>query len=120
MNDDKNMRKNMKKILLSLIVAFFAIITAQALCINRTFYAYDDGKYYGKLELKSDGNFTISTVDGEKFSGTYYINADELEKGSQYQIDFNLSDGRTIKTQYMWPLRGKQCVDLDGFLFEAQ
>lgn len=110
----------MKKILLSLVVAFFTIVTAQALCINRSFYAYDDGKFYGKIELKSNGNFTISTVDGEKFSGTYNINADELEKGSQYQIVFNLSDGRTIKTQYMWPLQGKQCIDLDGFLFEAQ
>lgn len=110
----------MKKILLSLIVAFFTIISAQALCINRTFYAYDDGKYYGKIELKSDGNFTISMIDGEKYSGTYYINADVLEKGSQYQIVFNISDGRTIKTQYMLPLLGKQCIDIDGFLFEAK
>lgn len=110
----------MKNILLSLVVAFIAVITVQALCINRSFYAYDDGKYYGKLELKSDCSFTISTVDGEKFSGTYYINANQLEKGSQYQIVFNMSDGRTIKTQYMWPLQGKQCIDLDGFLFEAQ
>ena len=101
-------------------MAFFAIITAQALCINRTFYAYDDGEYFGKLELKSDCSFTISTVDGESFSGTYYINTTEqLSPGSQYQIVFNMQDGRTIKTQYMWPKQGKQCVDLDGFLFEA-
>ena len=109
----------MKKILLSLVVAFFTIITAQALCINRTFYAYDDGKYYGKIELKSDSRFTISTVDGERFSGTYNINAEELRKGSQYQIVFNISDGRTIKTQYMLPIQGKECIDIDGFLFEA-
>ena len=110
----------MKKIILSLVVSFITVITAQALCINRSFYAYDDGEFYGKLELKSDCSFTISTVDGEKFSGTYSINADVLEKGSQYQIVFNISDGRIIKTQYMCPLKGKQCIDLDGFLFEAQ
>lgn len=112
-------KRIMKKFLLSLVVAFFSIITAQALCVSRTFYAYDDGEYFGKLELKSDCSFTITTVDGESFSGTYYINANELTKGSQYQIVFNMSDGRTIRTQYMWPTQGKQCVDLDGFLFEA-
>ena len=106
----------MKKILLTLFVAFFTIITAQAICVNRTFVAYDDGEYYGKIELKSDSRFTISTVDGERFSGTYNIETDELEKGSQYRIVFKLSDGRTIKTQYMWPKQGKQCIDLDGFL----
>lgn len=110
----------MKKILLSLVVAFFTIISAQALCINRTYYAYDDGKYFGKIELKSDCSFTISTVDGENFSGTYNINADVLEKGSQYQIVFNISDGRTIKTQILCPLQGKQCIILDGFNFEAK
>lgn len=109
----------MKKILLTLFVAFFALIKAQAICVNRTFVAYDDGEYYAKLVLKSDGRFTVSSVDGESYSGTYDIDTDELEKGSTYRIIFKVSDGRTIKTVYMWPKQGKQCVDIDGFLFEA-
>ena len=110
----------MKKILLSFFVALFTIITANALCINRSFYAYDDGAYFGKLVLNNDCSFSLSTVDGESFSGTYYIDTDELSRGSQYLIVFNLSNGRTIRTQYMYPMQGKQCIDLDGFLFEAQ
>lgn len=110
----------MKKILLSFFVALFTIITANALCINRSFYAYDDGEYFGKLVLNNDCSFSLSTVDGEIFSGTYYIDTDELSRGSQYLIVFNLSNGRTIRTQYMYPMQGKQCIDLDGFLFEAQ
>ena len=109
----------MKKILLTLFVAFFTIITAQAKYVNRAFVALDDGEYFAKLVLKSDGRFTVSSVDGESYSGTYYIDAEELEKGSQYRIIFEVSDGRTIKTMYMWPKQGKQCVDIDGFLFEA-
>jgi len=109
----------MKKFLLTLFVAFFTIIAAQAICVNRTFTAYDDGEYFAKLVLKSDGRFTVTSVDGESYSGTYDIEADELEKGSTYRIILKVSDGRTIKTTYMWPKLGKQCVDIDGFLFEA-
>lgn len=115
----KEAKNIMKKTLLSLLVALFFAINAQALCVSRTFYAYDDGEYFGKLELKSDCSFTITTVDGESFTGTYHMNASELAPGSQYQIVFNMSDGRTIRTQYMWPVQGKQCVALDGFLFES-
>lgn len=116
----KRAKEIMKKIVLSLLIALFTTFSAQSLCVSRTFYAYDDGEYFGKLVLSSNCSFSLSTIDGESFSGTYYIDTDELSRGSQYLIVFNLSNGRTIRTQYMWPMQGKQCIDLDGFLFEAQ
>ena len=120
----------MKKMLFFLMVLFVTIYSTQAaalkkmdtesLCINRTFVAYDDGDYFGKLELSSDCKFTLSTVDGEYFSGSYYIAANEgLEPGGMYTIVFNFSNGQTISTNYLCPLQGKQCISLDGFLFEA-
>lgn len=110
----------MKKVIFSLCLVLLGIINVNALCVSRTLYAYDDGKFFGKMILRNDCSFSISTVDGESFTGTYYIDSDEgLQSGATYTIVFNLSNGRTIRTSYMCPVYGKQCVNLDGFLFEA-
>lgn len=106
----------------SLIVIFFCIIasiSAFAVCFNRTFYAYDDGEYFGKIVLTDECTCTISTVDGENFSGTYSISED-IRPGEITDIIFYLSNGQTIKARYGWPTQGKKCILLDGYTFEVK
>ncbi len=108
----------MKRIILSLVMAFATIISAHAMCMNRTFTAYDEGEYFGKIVLTDNCECTISTVDGERFTGTYNISSN-IDRGDQCQIVFYLSNGQTIKATYAWPVQGKKCILLDGFVFEA-
>jgi len=111
----------MKKIFISFLLALASITGLQALCVTRTMDAEVDGEYFGRLSLRRNCTFFLSTVDGESFRGTYYIDSDEgLQSGSTYTIVFNVSDGRTIRSVYMCPVYGKECVNLDGYLFEAQ
>lgn len=111
----------MKKILMALLLFAATSFSAFALCISRTFVAYDDGEYFGKLVLYGDCRVKLSTVDGENFDGTYYIDTDGgLEQGRQYSIVFNFSNGQKIYATYGYPVYGKQNVLLDGFLFEAK
>lgn len=106
----------MKKIL-TLFFAFIVTLSANAVCITKIFKAYDDGEYYGKIVLGSNCRFMISTVDGERFEGTYEINADRLTPGSQYSMYFYLNDGSKISASFFWGIQDGQSISLDGFLF---
>ena len=109
----------MKKSIFALLFIICASISAYALCINSSFYAYDDGEYFGKIVLTDECTCTISTIDGENFSGTYSISED-IKPGEITDITFYLSNGRTIRARYGWPTQGKRCILLDGFTFEVK
>jgi len=110
----------MKRLFLVLVVCI-TFISTYAVCINRSFTAYDDGEYFGSIQLTSDCRFTITTIDNERFTGTYDIKAENIERGYTYTIVFNVSDGRVIKGTYMLPTEeNKQYISLDGWLFEAK
>lgn len=106
----------MKKIL-TLFFAFVLTLSANAVCVTKIFKAYDEGEYYGKIILGSNCRFSLSTVDGERFDGTYEIVADELIAGRQYSLYFYLSDGRKISATYAWGIQDGQSILLDGFVF---
>lgn len=109
----------MKKSLIAILFSIIASISGHAVCINCSFYAYDEGEYYGKIVLTDECTCTISTVDGENFSGTYSI-SEHIEPGEITDITFYLSNGQTVRAKYGWPTQGKKCILLDGFTFEVK
>lgn len=112
----------MKKLFLSLLMVFMAIINVQAYdCVKGEFTAEDGGNYFGTMILDEDCTFTITTVDDEEFSGTYTIDGfyGEISKGDEYVIVFKPSGRRSYEGKYVWEWsEDNECVQLDGMVFQ--
>ena len=111
----------MKKLFLSLLMAFVAIINVHAYdCVKGEFTAEDGGDYFGTMILEEDCTFTITTVDDEEFSGTYTIDGlyGEIRNGDEYVIEFETSEGQKYRGKYIWEWSTPtECVQLDGMVF---
>lgn len=106
----------MKKIFLTLFAVIGFCLSVWAAHINGGFSYKEDGVTVGRIELSSNGTFSMR-MDGEgSWSGNYDIEG-EVRPGNTNTIIFYI-DGKPERGTFMWPLQGKMAIDFSGVYFE--
>lgn len=106
----------MKKFFLTLIATVGLFASVWAAHINGSFSYKEDGVTVGRIELKSNGSFSMR-MDGEgSWSGRYDIEGD-VRPGGTNVITFYMN-GNAYRGTFLFPTQGKMAIDFDGYYFE--
>ncbi len=107
----------MKKILLTLFAAIGFGLSVWAIHINGGFSYKEDGVTVGRIELRSNGTFSMRMEGEGSWSGNYDIEG-ELRPGDTNIITFYIN-GKPERGTFMWPLQGKKGIEFGGYYFEV-
>lgn len=106
----------MKKIFLTLLAAIGFGLSVWAAHINGGFSYKENGVTVGRIELRSNGTFSMRMEGEGSWSGNYDIEG-EVRPGNTNTITFYIN-GRPERGTFIWPQQGKMAIDFSGVYFE--
>lgn len=106
----------MKKIFLTLLAAIGFGLSVWAAHINGGFSYKENGVTVGRIELRSNGTFSMRMEGEGSWSGNYDIEG-EARPGNTNTIIFYIN-GKPERGTFIWPQQGKMAIDFSGVYFE--